>query len=103
MSDALPDRLARFYAEASADEQATLLALFELAATADAEPAGDDVEGFTWRRPPRLGGPPSGPGAELGMINLQSLVSQRQEATQLASAMLDAMNDSTSSVIKNLK
>ncbi len=41
-------------------------------------------------------------GAELAMINLQSLVSQRQTAVQVATQMLSAINNSERTVVGNI-
>ena len=45
--------------------------------------------------------PNIGTGAELNMIKLQSLVSQRQQAVQLTTEMLEQMNQTTKDVLKN--
>lgn len=42
-----------------------------------------------------------GTGAELNMVQLQSLVSQRQLTVQLTTEMLEQMNQTTKDVIKN--
>ena len=42
-----------------------------------------------------------GTGAELNMIQLQSLVSQRQLAVQLTQQMMEQMNQTTKDVMKN--
>ena len=50
----------------------------------------------------RLSGHGGGLGGELAMISLQSLVSQRQTALQLTSGMMQAMNDTTNTVLQNI-
>jgi len=42
-------------------------------------------------------------GSEMAMIKLQSLMSQRQMALQMCTAMVRAMNGSAGAIIKNLK
>ena len=42
-------------------------------------------------------------GNEMAMIKLQSLMSQRQMALQMCTAMVRAMNASAGAIIKNLK
>ena len=44
-----------------------------------------------------------GKGADLEMINLQSMVSQRQMAVQIATQMISKMNETISAVTSNLK
>ena len=41
-------------------------------------------------------------GSELGMISLQSLVSQRSTALQLVTGMMNAMGDSTKAIAGNV-
>jgi len=43
-----------------------------------------------------------GVGGELDMINLQSLISQRQQTVQLTSSVLKKMNDTTSAIVHNI-
>ncbi len=77
------------------DERSIFLAILAIAATAD-EP---EVTGLTMRRSPSA----IGQGAELSMVELQSLVSRRAAAIQLASSMMMSMNDSTQSIVKNIR
>ena len=42
-------------------------------------------------------------GGQMNMIMLQSMISQRQTMIQLTTNMLRAMNDTTSTVIKNIR
>ena len=44
-----------------------------------------------------------GKNAELNMIQLQSILSQRQTAVQLTSNMMKALNDSESQIVHNIK
>ena len=41
--------------------------------------------------------------AEMSMVQIQSLMSQRQQAVTMASNMLGSMNDSQKSVINNIR
>ncbi|MBR1267159.1 hypothetical protein JQ629_06510 [Bradyrhizobium sp. AUGA SZCCT0222] len=41
-------------------------------------------------------------GGELDMISLQSMMTQRHMAVQLTTTMLRAMNDTTSTIIRNI-
>ena len=41
-------------------------------------------------------------GGELDMIRLQSMMAQRHMAVQLTTTMLRAMNDTTSTIIRNI-
>jgi hypothetical protein len=43
-----------------------------------------------------------GSGSQMSMLELQSLVSQRQNAVQLATGILKAMSDGTKAVVANI-
>jgi hypothetical protein len=49
-----------------------------------------------------LGAPTNQSDAELSMIQLQSVVSQRKHAVQLTTSMLEAMNESLNDVARNI-
>jgi len=42
-------------------------------------------------------------GSEMAMINLQSLMSQRQMALQMCTTMVRAMNNSAGTIAKNIR
>lgn len=94
-ASSLEQRLLTLYEQATAEEQGVLAALFDMAASADVE-----VEGHTMRRPSGSTGARSG--AELSMIELQSLTAKRATALQLTTGMMNSINSSTKTIAGNI-
>jgi hypothetical protein len=63
----------------------------------------DLASGAGWSFATTGGGGAVSNGTEMSMLQIQSLMSQRQQAVTLASNMLGSMNDSQKSVIDNIR
>jgi hypothetical protein len=72
----------------------------EVAALFDGQ-GGEDVSGYGGGRSPRAGLLYSS-GAEVSMIQLQSLVAKRATALQLTTGLLQSLNDGTHTIAGNI-
>jgi hypothetical protein len=97
-SSTLEPKLRAFAEALDEGERALFAAMLLVVASAD-----QDVEGFAFGSSlGGLGGGGVSQGADLTMVQIQSLVSQRQQAVTLATQMMQSMGDTDSAVIKNL-
>jgi hypothetical protein len=94
-ADSLEHKLTELGAGLTDEERSVFVAILAIAATAD----DPEVAGLAMRRPRGA----ITRDAELSMLDLQSFVSQRALAIQLTSNMMMSMNDSTNSIVKNIR
>lgn len=96
----LEQRLVGLFEASTPEEQGILLTMFALAAAGD---EAAEVEGFMGPRSRPGAGSAISQGADLEMIQIQSLFSQRQQAMQLCNQMMQSQNDDMNSILKNVR